>query len=173
MTTEPIAFAGDLARYQAGDADELLDHATAAVRDYCGWHVTPSITETVTVNAVGQTLFLPSLNVTAVTAVVVNGVTVDATSYEWAAAGMVWSPTWWGFRSPQRFRNATVTFTHGFASAPAVASVVLARASRFQNNDRNATRLQAGPFGESYESGGGFTADERAILDRFRLPVLA
>lgn len=169
----PIVVLGELVAYQAGDAQILIDQATASVRTYCGWHITPVVTETVTVPGLGQTftatrtkvLFLPSLHVVLVTSVLRDGVLVPAAEYAVDPAGLLvhvsaWSPS---------VASVAVTMTHGYVEAPDVAAVIMARVSRVQSTPGSAVRVQAGPFSEQYQSGTGFTDDELVTLDRYRL----
>lgn len=158
----------DLALFQAGDAQTLIDEATANVRSYCGWHIAPSISETLTLNGNGRkVLILPSLHVTAVASVTQDGILVADTEYEVDPAGLLAHVGWWWGAVPS---SIVVSMTHGYESVPDVAAVIMARVSRAQSTPGNAVRVQAGPFAEQYESGGaGFTGDELATLDRYRL----
>jgi len=169
----PIVILDDLVAYQAGDAQSLIDQATANVRTYCGWHITPVVTETVTLSGLGQTfaatrtkvLFLPSLHVVLVTSVLRDGVLVPAAEYVVDPAGLLVHVNAW----PDGVGSVTVTMTHGYAEVPDVAAVIMARVSRVQATPGSAVRVQAGPFSEQYQSGTGFTDDELVTLDRYRL----
>lgn len=82
------------------------------IRAYCGWHVSPSITETITLDGPGSdTLFLPSLHVTDVASVTVDGVAQNEP--EWSEAGLIR-----GAFHGRRFRSIVVTLTHGYAEPP-------------------------------------------------------
>ena len=175
-TSPPIVTSTDLEAFQGGDVDALLDQANAVVRGYCGWHVAPVVTQTVTlVGSRNPLLALPSLNVTAVSSVTVDGVAVDVDAYTWSAIGVLRRvDCWWnGFASTTGGQSAVeVTFTHGYDSVPDLARVILALANRMQDNPKSATRVQAGPFAEQYgAAGSGFTLDELAVLRRYRIPV--
>lgn len=160
----------DLNAYQAGDQQTMINQATAAVRSYCGWHVTPQITETITVaGSGGQWLVLPTLQLVGVNAV------TNADNDPYTSDDYTWLPHGVLHRTPDcgiwaRGGTVTLTMTHGYDEAPDLAGVILARAARVQSNGRGATRVQAGPFSEQYDTGTGFTADETAVLDRYRLP---
>lgn len=178
MVTDPIVTPEQLAAYQGGDAQTLLDQATALVRSWCGWHVTPSRTETVTLNGNGSpTLGLPSLYVTALTSVTdTDGtlLTLD-TDYQWSTAGVLsrlglgWV---WG-------SGIAVTFTHGYDEVPELAAVIMAVASRAQKSPDGVTRVQEGLVVEQYSqttsgAGGGVSLlpHEKDILRRYRVPVV-
>lgn len=166
MPAGPIVTTTDLTAYQSGDPQSLIDSATAEVRGYCGWHVTPSLSETVTLDASGGTsLMLPSLHVTAVTAVLADGTALTTDDYAWSQVGVLTYLTgcW-----PVKAGSVVVTFTHGYDDALDLAQVILARATRTKSNPTSAKTMTAGPFAESFDS--VFFADERATLDRYRIP---
>lgn len=155
------------------EADRLLQ-AEALVRAYCGWHIAP-LREDVEVTVRGDggsVLMLPSLHVTAVTAVVQDGSTLVAdTDYTWSEAGVLTS-YYWG-TGP-----VTVTFSHGYAAPPAeVTAVVQAVAQRALDNPGSRPRDQVGPFAESFSQVGFNQAPALALLDaekdilsRYRIP---
>lgn len=177
MTSSPVVIPGDLEAYQAGDPQLLIDQATADVRRYCHWHVTPSITEIVTLDGTGNgTQILPSLHVATVTSVTYDGTLLTPlVDYTWSPIGVIeYAP-----RSPyfagiyywsRKVGNVVVEMTHGYDDAPDLAGVIMALASRSQGNPNRLIRTQAGPFADQYEVGSGCTAAELATLDRYRLP---
>lgn len=176
---DPIAFPSDLDDYQAGDPQTLIDQATALVRSYCGWHVTPSITETVTLDASGMsTQMLPSLHVTAISSVTYDGSLLGVDDYEWRDIGVLRLKSdgpvlsqvlRWSVKS----RNVAVTMTHGYANAADLAGVVLAAASRAQSSPGGGFVRQVGAVAyqtPTGDGGGYFLESEKAILDRYKLP---
>lgn len=173
MATDPIVAPSDLTRYQGGDAQSLIDAATAMVRRYCGWHITPAVTETVRLKGSGTSVqMLRSLHVTAITTVTYDGDILTSDDYEWSevgylsllARGPYFSATH-GY--PRKWLE--VGYTHGYDEAPDVASVILGLVSRGQKTPSGVMRSVAGPYSEDYAEG-GFLKDELAILDRYRLP---
>jgi hypothetical protein len=174
MPTSPV-IVSDLANYQSGDPQTLIDQATALVRSYCGWHVSPSATDTVTVMGSGRpSILLPSLYVTAVTSVVENGTTLTTDDYVWDASGIIgrvdvpWT-------APSN--AVTVTFTHGYDQADDFAAVILAVASRAQASPDGVVRRQAGLVSETYSQTGAGTAggvsllpSEKETLRAYRIP---
>lgn len=118
--TSPLVASNDadLAFWQNSDQETFLNMACAAVTDFCGWHIAPSITVT---NlrcwfGGGGVILLPSKYVTAVSSVTVDGNALVAdTDYFWD--------------SPQSYLRrclnfwphdkwADVTFTHGYTDCP-------------------------------------------------------
>lgn len=158
------------------DDDETqrqLDAALAYARNYCGWHVTPGQTEqSLTVDGPGATvLTLPTLALSALTAVTEDGVELDVDTIDWSARGMLVKTS--GLPWTARFRGITVTITHGFATAPDFDAAILAAIDRggFASGDTADLKV-IGPF--QYETSGLaagaiFSDAEMAVLDRYRL----
>lgn len=156
------------------EADRLLQ-AEALVRTYCGWHIAPSRTENVTLSASNTSLLLlPSLHVTALSAVTEDGTSVAVDDYEWSPAGVITRTSAWS-TTP-----IVVSLTHGYASVPAeVAGVVVAVAQRAVDNPSSRTRRQVGPFADSYSQVGDETPAlvlldaEKSALSHYKLPPRA
>ncbi|MBW8171797.1 hypothetical protein K0651_01875 [Ornithinimicrobium sp. Arc0846-15] len=109
---------------------EQIASTSAAIRVICGWHIAPSIEQTITIDADGgSTLDLPSMHVTAVTSVMdLSGPTpVEITDYRWSKAGMLQRPGGW----PRGFQTVEVTMTHGLTASPdSIAALVTTIATR-------------------------------------------
>lgn len=161
-----------LAATPAGVDVDAWDAACRAVRDYCGWHVAPSVSHTLTLDGPGGTLLvLPSLRVTDVAEVTNDGTAL--TDPEWSEAGMVRTGRW-----TQRFRGVTVTLTHGYDKCPEDILEVL----RHMVGQRSAlasfgpAQTQgAGPFSMQMPTATlagavGLSGQHRGVLDKYRLP---
>ena len=156
------------------DDDETarqLAAALAAARRYCGWHVTPVLTDqTVTIDGTGaRILVLPTLNMTALTEVDEDDEELDLAELNWSARGLIQkrSGHWWS----SMFGAITVIFSHGYADAPDFESVVLGAIDRGAFSPEKVAR-RIGPFEYSdvtNVTGELFTDTERAILDRYAL----
>jgi hypothetical protein len=86
------------------------------VTNYCGWHIGPSVNDTIILDGSGgRSLLLPSLRVTEVSAVSVDGTLLNADQYDWSASGIV-ELRCGVFTS--RLRGVTVTLTHGYDLMP-------------------------------------------------------
>lgn len=147
------------------EEDRLLQ-AEATVRDYCGWHIAPSREQTVTYSAPrGTRIMLPSLYVTAVSSLTVDGIEqVEELDYRIHQNGWIdrLGGGWLG-------DVVSVTFTHGYASPPAaVTAAVQTIAQNAINTTGGVTRKTVGPFTEVYELG----ADLLARLSAYRIPVV-
>lgn len=153
----------------------MLEGATSAIRNYCGWHVAPLVTEPMVLDGPGgQLLTLPTLRLAAVTSLSIAGEAVDLTDLEWSASGEVWRSCW-----PKRFRSVEITVSHGFDSAPDLVQVVQQVVANAITSPLGATREQAGPFAVSWATtapgvSGGLSLLQRdlATLTLYRLPKL-
>lgn len=102
---------------------DALSAASERVRDHCGWHIAPVITETLTLDGPGgRLLLLPSLRVVEVVSVVNDGVVV--TDPEWSAKGWIYG-SW-----TTKARGVVVTLRHGLDACPAAVSAVVSRMAR-------------------------------------------
>jgi len=156
------------------DDDETqrqLDAALAAARNYCGWHVSPvAVGEQITLDGTGTSvLVLPTLKVTDLIEVEEDGATLELTDLSWSERGLILKKSghWWS----AMFRSITVTFSHGYSSAPDFDSVILSAIERGAFSSDSAPRV-IGPF--QYSDPGNadavlFTDSERAVLDRYAL----
>lgn len=151
------------------DADEQLAAALAAVRRYCGWHIFPEVTETITVDGTGgELLHLPTLKV-----VDVHGVR-ETTGDQWSHCTITWSAA--GMlrkrhgRFTDEFRGVEVSLTHGFAEAPDVVKIVGDVAFRELSNPHRRSSLKVGERQESFGlAAAGLFGTEFAVLDQYRL----
>lgn len=151
---------------------DALASALAAVRRFCGWHVTPVRTaQVVTVDGPGSRLLvLPTLRLTALTALVEDGVTVDVDTLEWSSRGLVRKEgqCWW----TGRLGGITATISHGFDAAPDWQAAVLSFADRSSLAGVGGRPTVVGPFQygtEAMAAGSAFSAVERSLLEQYRL----
>lgn len=116
----------DWVEYQNHTPEYYLRVASHAIRKYLGWHLAPSITQTITVPVKQRGLIpLPSRFVTAISSLVINEEVLDVEDYAWNPGG--WIQTGGFFydvtkyatlSSAWRPSEATVTFTHGYPEVP-------------------------------------------------------
>lgn len=130
----------------------VLDAVSAAVRDYCGWHVSPSLECTFTGHGEGGLLILPAMGVTSVESLSVSGEAV--TDYEWTAAGMVRLK---GVTFPNEWRSVVCTYNAGF-SIGAIGQVVAQIASNALAAAPGVANERAGNVSITYnQTGAGIT----------------
>ncbi len=156
--------------------EAAIDSALAYIRAFAGWHITPVREEMLTLDGNGATVLqLPSLNVTGVESVSLNGEVLPEDAYSWSAQGMLrrCAGVW-----PRDFRNVTVTFRHGYESCPVVASVVASVAARAASTPTGLTSLTVGGRSEGYRALGDGAmiaplASELSALSAYKLPTEA
>lgn len=157
----PLELAGGL----VADEDERLLQAEAEVRDYCGWHIAPSREQTVTFAwPTGRRLMLPSLYVTEVSSLTVDGVAqvedVDFRVHQYGYIDRL------GYDARWSGEVVSVTFTHGYTTPPAsVTKAVQALAQGAISTNGVVTRKTVGPFTDVY----ALPADTLAGLGAYRI----
>lgn len=161
MAIPPLLSAEALAEYLANPQDARVAAVTEWIRGRCGWHIAPTITETVTVDGTDtRVLAMPSLHITAVDTVTESGTAVDV---EWSTVGLLRHPNRW----TDRWRSVTVTYTHGYPSVPAdLAKVVIEAALRLPEPGAGAVK-KVGPF--EMASTAVFLPEELETIDRYRI----
>lgn len=117
------------------NAEFWLNAAHGAVRRFCGWHVAPVITATLTLDGNGGTdILLPSLRVVRLDAALNDGVDVTA-QVDTSHAGILrlTSGRW-----TNRLGGVTVTLSHGYEldEVPEVAAIIAGIAKRGPNSGR-------------------------------------
>lgn len=155
---EADAGSGDV--LDTGTALLALASASGAIRSVCGWSISQeTVTETFTL---GQTVFLPTLNLTAVSV----PSAVDGVS--WSRNGTVRLLNKYPFPAA-----AAVTYTHGFDPVPdEVKAVCLEQAARIYINPEQMMSVTRGQVTDvfSYRSDPGTSLKDDPRLSRFMLP---
>lgn len=98
------------------EIESVLCATSQAIRDYCGWHVSPELECTFTGDGEGSILVLPAMGVTEVESLTINGVD---TPCEFRSSGLVRI----NGRFPDAWRSVECTYTAGFP-ADSLAQVV-------------------------------------------------
>lgn len=153
---------------------DLIAGAVTAIRNYCGWHVSPVKAEEVTLDGKGGTIQkVRSTRIVSVQSVEDAGRPLqDRTDYTWSEAGM--------FRRTRgrwscEFRDIVINLTHGYEATPDLVGVVHAVTSRAMSSPMGATREQALSLSVTWAtsspgvSGGlALYAHELELLDHYR-----
>lgn len=160
----PLVFLSDLAEFQQRPpfSEMQAQAAGESVRADCGWHIAPSVTETVTLDCDGgRVLFLPTLHLTAVAEVRdLTGSTPSVlTGWRMSRAGMLSRAAGW----PVGFGAVEVDFTHGYDQCPAELLPVIADRTR-----RRVAQESLGSRSVSYVPESDSLA---AAVARYRLPA--
>ena len=100
------------------ETQRVLNAALKAVRTYCGWHVTPVISETMMVDGTGcADIILPTLYVQSITSITDNDTAVDLTIVDWnnTEPGVLHRNNWttWTYG----LGKVVVELEHGFDDA--------------------------------------------------------
>lgn len=158
-----LAIVTDLAGQPGGPfTAEGVKSAGDGIRAFCGWHIAPSVTETITIDSYGgPILMLPTLYLTAVTEVVdVSGDTPTVlTGWRKSRAGMLSLPQGW----PCGFESVEVTFTHGYAACPAELFPVIA-----ERTQRKVQQESLGSRSVSYATEDAEVMS--SVVARYKLP---
>jgi hypothetical protein len=125
----PLVASDDLLGFDGAPFSVAVTSAASQmVRRVCGWHIAPSVTETIVLDHDGSgVVHLQSLFVTDVATVRdLSGSTPrDLTLWRWSADGMLEG------NFPEGFRVLEVTFTHGYEACPEeLLPVIASRAVR-------------------------------------------
>lgn len=158
-----------------GRSQLILDGATRAIRNLCGWNIAPPEDVTATLDGGGTVLYLPALKVNSVASVQVDGVAV--TDFEWSRrTGNLRRKG--GLAFPEVWGGVVVAFNSGYAEVPAdLKEVVLQVSSVALSSPTGATREQAGAVAMAWATtapgvSGGLTLLDRdlATVSLYRLP---
>lgn len=161
MVSEPLVSPAEVVGFPGAPfSSGVVSAAAGQVRDDCGWHIAPEVTETITLDTGGGTVvLLPSLNVVSVNEVRRE----DGTVIEG-----------WKFRPHGVLRRAggwpdviEVDFTHGYkACPPGLLSVIAERAQRIRGGGVKAESLSGRSV--SLETAPGSVTD--GVLSKYMLP---
>ncbi|AUG84805.1 head-to-tail adaptor [Microbacterium phage Sharkboy] len=155
----------------------ILDGATKAIRNYCGWNVAPPEDVTATLDGGGSVLYLPSLKVNSLASVTIDGVAQALSDLEWSRRtgnvrrkdGAPFKEVWGG---------VVVAFNSGYTAVPDdLKQVVLQVSSLALSSPTGATREQAGAVSMAWATtapgvSGGLVllARDLATVNAYRLP---
>lgn len=158
--------------------------ALGVVQDYCGWDPTAVVTNgTVTLDGNGTTVaFLPSLYVTAVTAVTVtnpDGSTYTATigpgmnDVGWSDDGVLeWQSCNNGACWPDMLQAVQVTYSGGYDPVPPDLDACLTKLGTRLSGTFGQTSQSVGGASIAYAqtvAAGGLLTVEQWVLDRYRI----
>ena len=150
----------------ARDAQFWLDAANASVRDFCGWHVAPVITQTLRIDGSGsRTLLLPSQRVVRVVRCLNDGVDITDQIHVSERNGILERSS--GLWSA-RLGGVQLVLEHGHVSVPGVAGVIAALAARGASMPAGVVQQSVGPASVRYGTI-PLLAEEKTTLEPYRL----
>lgn len=152
-----------------------LAAVSQAVRNACGWHISPALSCEATISADCSVLVLPSLMVNSIASIKNDGVELPAGSYQWQRRGLVRREPWSAWSSA--WGGVVVRFNSGTNSDALLAQVVAQIASNHLAAAPGVREEHVGDEGITYNEtasgvSGGVTLLERdlAVLAPYRLP---
>lgn len=119
--------------------------ALLTVRRYCGWHVAPVITETITLDGSGSSaLLLPSNQALAIESLTEDGEEVDVSTLSLSVSGVVRKErdAFW----TRKLGGIVVELRHGYDEYADLEGVVSQVAARSAATGAGAVSESAGPF---------------------------
>ena len=165
----PLITVGDLEAYlqrsvPAPAANLAVAGASGAVRAHCGWGIAQEVGVRLTVTGQGsRVLGLPTLHLTAVDEVRIDGEVVDADTYKWARRGQLYRDEPW----PQ-WATVEADVDHGYDPIPDVVKIVaLAMAARYVTNPELAKVAAVGSLSRTYFD---TTPLDARLLSEYTLP---
>jgi hypothetical protein len=151
-----------------------IDGVTAAARNWCGWHIAPSLACGWIGDGAWDQVVLPCMAVSSVASVTVAGQVVDASMYEWRSSGLVRFPR---LVLPDVWRSVDIAFTAGYGQASDIANVICQIVANDLVAAPGISSEQAGQVRATYNQtasgvAGGITLLERdkELLAPYRLP---
>lgn len=162
--------------------EPLLAGASAAIRRYCRWHVTPVVDESMILDHDGGPIVaLPTLRLIDVTALAIHGTEytpAELDELKWSHNGEIALPSpGRGMRPGAGFRAIAATIRHGFDDAVDVKQIIQQIVGNAISSPLGATREQAGQVSISWATtapgvSGGISLLQRDldILNLYRLP---
>ncbi|WP_433661078.1 hypothetical protein ACQPW1_02040 [Nocardia sp. CA-128927] len=175
----PLADEAALSDYENGSPAMALAIANALVRDWCGWHIAPTLTETLILDGSGDRVqMVPTLRLLDLHSVTENDRPIDLAKIRWSPTGYLRRTIAWTTRE----RGIRIEITHGWPTPPPLlVGVVLGIAKRAKDTPASAVRARtAGPFSEQLTvsadgsiGGVALTQVERDLLADYRIVPVA
>ena len=137
-----------------------LAGVSSAIRNHCGWHVSPSRTCVFTGNGEGRLLVLPAMAVTTVEYVRIDG---EDAEFEWMSNGLVRLKSG---RFPDSWRSVECRYTAGYDSDPVLGEIVAQIASNALAAAPGIAEEHAGSVGATYNKTGDGITGGVSLLDR-------
>lgn len=162
----------DFASFQAKDPTWFLGASGETIRDCCGWHIAPIISDTNVEAKIGNMgiIMLPTLNLVSVQSLKLNGAELTNDVWEAHAAGYITYHGYAGMRA--RGQTVRVDFTHGFEKPPkAVAEVGYELTGRTMEKPSGVVKhMTRGPTDIDFlEFGAVLSPDQKARLGPYTI----
>lgn len=145
--------------------ETVLGGVSAAIRDACGWHVSPELPCEEATQGPGRVIALSTLYASSVDSVTELGEELGAGQWEWSERGMIRRACWRSW--PAQWRSVVVRYTSGIPSsmAPALVTVAAQVASNALAAPAGVQSEQAGDVSISYNQTGSGVSGGVRLLD--------
>jgi hypothetical protein len=162
-------------------ASLCIEGASGAAVEYCGWHIAPRLTTSVTVDGSGTRIQpLPTLNLVALNTLAENGQPLDVNRIDWSGNGLLEKYGWevW----TRRRRGVVADIEHGYVDTPSwIVTLVCAVAARGFLTSPGVMQESAGGESITYSTSKATAPPgvvtlmdyEKKMLDRVRVPLAA
>lgn len=155
-------------------AEAALKAASQAIRNYCGWHICPSMACTANPEGGAVVARLPAVYVSAISKITENGTVLTTDGYQWRKDGLVkrsfpyvWSDVWGGLE---------IEYTAGFSAdaVPDLAEAVCAITAGVLAVAAGVTSESADGVSISYSSSAssiaaGLTSQQKSALIPYKV----
>jgi hypothetical protein len=146
------------------DAD-TWEAVVAEVRAFCGWHIAPEVTETITLDGPGSHLLvLPTLRLVDLVSITNDGAAV--TDPEWSASGMVRAYCW-----TRKFRGVVAEITHGYEEWPTDLLAVMTEMASSASGLAGVKAVTSGAHQVTFET--STRPGQFDVLGRYQIPFTA
>lgn len=171
---EPLISEADYTKITKKTCDEqakmLISVVSDVIRDYCGWHVSPSVKCYANCIPEKNIIHLPSLEVLSINKVTKNNEIIPAEQYEWKYNGSIK----FNVELVKDWAGYDVEFVSGFEKARALTSAVAFAVAGAVTSPMGVKEEHAGNVGITYTSVGdsAFVPSKEllAVCARYKLP---
>lgn len=177
-TLDPILSVADFAAMtgmQTSDRMEsALNAASQAIRNYCGWHITPSMKCTANPSGGEVVAKLPAGYVSSIESVTENGTALAATDYQWRKDGLLkheppcrWCDAWGGIEVVYNAGYEADAVPDLIEAVCAIASGVLAVAPGVSSESADGVSISYSASAASVAA--ALTSQQRNALEPYKL----
>lgn len=173
MPTPPLFDAAALSGFPGAPfAESAVAAAASAIRAAAGWHVAPSVTETIVVDCDGGAyLFIPTLWLDSVTAIRdSDGNTIALDDVQLAKTPRFRAGCLYRSQSWPTLDTVELDIVHGFDACPPELLALGAAMCQSISRDRSITQESEGPFSVAYSATSQTELEASPLLARYRIP---
>lgn len=177
-TIEPLLSADEFNALTGGAfsgnprVEAALNAASQVVRNYCGWHICPSMSCTAEPYGDGQIRRLPAAYVSEVESVTEKGETLEASAYEWRKDGLIRKAGKWACG----WNAVEVTYTAGYdidavpdlaEAVTAITAGVLSVSAGIQSESADGVAISYSSSASSIAA--GLTGSQKTALEEYKV----